>query len=371
MKRLLRRVNLFFQWLYGQNNRLGRFASRFRVFCIRVKHLGRPQKAALLLLLAVLLGGAVWGLGRSGGMKPEYGDWSVSPVEAREQGTLPERWLPGRESEWSVAVENNSGYQVLVRAAFVETCRRNESIDNPRREEGTLEGDATWLPVPLDPKAYASWRTLKPAELSGAVPDSVVIKQGELLNYTEETREPVWAAYRLLQNAAGTVTGCQKVSIAAEPQENGKLKVRDLRYWYYDKWSDMTRDWAAGSHPDAKNIADEPWNWETKTGPLASDRDLYAAYASLSREVTPGQWWFNPEDGYFYFIGMLSPGETSAPLLEKIGLRQSNRHPDTLLAFRLQTRAEAIYANSIALRTGGWELDEEGELYQNLLGFCR
>jgi len=68
-------------------------------------------------------------------------------------------------------------------------------------------------------------------------------------------------------------------------------------------------------------------------------------------------WWYNENDGYFYYIGKLAPGQATANLLESVMLNEDAGDAYCNLLYQLIVKMEAIQNIEAALlATDGWDL---------------
>lgn len=70
-------------------------------------------------------------------------------------------------------------------------------------------------------------------------------------------------------------------------------------------------------------------------------------------------WWYNAADGYFYYIGIVAPGQATTQLLDAVGLKADATSAYCLLDYQLTVDMWAVQALEEALSSsasGGWGL---------------
>ena len=69
------------------------------------------------------------------------------------------------------------------------------------------------------------------------------------------------------------------------------------------------------------------------------------------------KWWYNPVDGFFYYIGVVEPGEATPMLLDEIYLSEVAGKDYAYILYELTVKMDAIQATSAAVVStegGGW-----------------
>jgi len=84
---------------------------------------------------------------------------------------------------------------------------------------------------------------------------------------------------------------------------------------------------------------------------------FHGANVSTGATPTPGTWYYNAADGYFYYIGLVEPATASPLLLNSISLSTSASSEYSHLKFDLTVVMNAIQATSAAVSaTDGWNI---------------
>ncbi|MCL2494791.1 MAG: hypothetical protein FWE98_03950 [Oscillospiraceae bacterium] len=78
---------------------------------------------------------------------------------------------------------------------------------------------------------------------------------------------------------------------------------------------------------------------------------------TLDNTVQDGDWWYNQNDGYFYYIGKLAPGQATTNLLENVGLNSGAEDKYNNLLYDLIVKMEAIQNIAAAMSaSNGWDM---------------
>jgi len=88
---------------------------------------------------------------------------------------------------------------------------------------------------------------------------------------------------------------------------------------------------------------------------------FHSGNCSLTPE--PGKWFYNVNDGFFYFIGIVEPGQATPLLLDAISLKGDALSDYSHMMFELSVYMDAIQATSEAITStvgGGWGVNSYG-----------
>ena len=282
--------------------------------------------------------------------------WNAASVGLYEQYSPPAQWIPGRIAARRIAAVNQESFAVFVRLSLRESCTVNRNLAKPQKLVSPDDAQDGWVPVPLDVKSYAAWRSIPPEELSAPLPEGVSIKQGDMVQYENGKKSPVYAVFRRLP---GQRSRFQKLSADIQ-RKDGKLTVSNLKYWYYDNFEAKSADWKG------KLTVDET----TLRGTLRSQEAMFLQLGQFALQPKENHWWHSEADGYVYWLGVLPAGETTALFAEGIGL-SAKAAAGLIDRFELRPTVEAVRAQPRALLAeNGWNLKESDPLYQLLAGFC-
>ena len=131
-------------------------------------------------------------------------------------------------------------------------------------------------------------------------------------------------------------------------------------------------DWRKGGVPAAtpvgKTHPDAPLTtWGGKM-PAVTDftksfLELVFHSANVSTTITAGKWFYNVNDGFFYYIGIVEPGQSTPLLLDSISLKPDAQSDYSHMAFDLTVFMDAIQATKEAVTStvgGGWGVNTYG-----------
>lgn len=322
---------------------------------MRRKRLTRVQMLSAFCVLSglLLLGSLVWL-----GITVYKTDYTVAEVGVYAHTLTPQRWVPGRDSLHNLAAVNSSDRTVFIRMGLQESCNKNKDATSPRLGLSPIALQDSWKPAYMDISPFYSWTTLQSEDVSEGLASGLVVKYAPVYNYeTGQTKVSYIAYYdRSLQGEESY----QKVSLTVE-KKGEKRVLTQVRYWFYDQYDTIKSDWHAT--PPENAVTD----WGTGSGPMAADAALFGVYDAVEKEPTPGSWWYNAADGYFYYIGALAAGQITPILLQRVGLQPSNDSVYTVLDYTLEGTAQAVVCSKEALGKRGWDLDESSVLYQALV----
>ncbi len=290
--------------------------------------------------------------------------WRVDAVSLYEQYEPPVHWQPGKTAGHTVAVLNNGRQAALVRLSLEEYCKINKSAAKPRKVSSQDEKQDGWVAVYFDPKPYASWKQTEAEKLSGTVPEGFVLKQGEIIDYTDNSRKKIFVTYIILQTPDGRES-YQKVT-ADVRESKGKFEIKDIQFWYYDSFESKEMNWLKDAGKQEMVM-----DWVRMQGTLRSLDTMTLSFGKLSQEITDNNWWYCAQDGYFYWIGALEPGTMTALFCNGVQL-QTQAPDDSVVDFNLTLRLDTVLADGRALTAeNGWKLPTDSEIYKRLSLFCK
>ncbi|MCL2106511.1 MAG: hypothetical protein FWH26_05580 [Oscillospiraceae bacterium] len=281
-------------------------------------------------------------------------------------------WQPGSDIMKTVSVYNEGKSPGFVRISFEEIIQKTARSDisepyaNPRAD-GVI-------PEYCLIDGWASWKD------AGEIFSSVEFREGADPITPEDLIVKVKASASGLQRyqyaiyqALGGGQAYRRVT-AQFSAEGSKLTVVNPRYWgFLSTESEAEAAWGmvnetsllAPSPPAAKDIA-----------ALACDpvKKISINYTNLTTALTGAaadrdKWFYNSEDGFFYYIGRVEPGQVTRTLMTGLSLDADADVSYSRMGLKFIVNMQALQVNAAALATG-WELDTSGALYAVLSSFC-
>jgi len=259
-------------------------------------------------------------------------------VKIVEDFTEPDPWQPGMEVKKEVGVLSNSDVPVLVRLTFDEALQKMVADGNALKQDlvsAPITDDNTKVPVPAIDYAAAGYRT--PAEL-GLTFDATGLPAGmSVLGKKTIGENYEFAIFR-------TENGQFYKNTADFKLENGVLTVSNIQYAYYTLGAKNTVAWT-----DAKPAAAD-------TVKSQLDDKILLGYSAHVNAAKPedGKWAYEPETGYFYYIGKLAPGAMTPEILTTVKLDGSADNTYQLMDYQLDVKIEALQATKEAVEDGGF-----------------
>ncbi|MGX7417187.1 hypothetical protein ACWOFR_00130 [Carnobacterium gallinarum] len=271
-------------------------------------------------------------------------DGSVKVWEVFEE---PKDWKPGQEVEKKVGVINNNENEVFVRLTFGEKLQKmlaNTTGDNlEQAKTPTKLSGATDVAVPsTDFSKLAAYKTLATSDINL---DAATPLPADVEMYVKKDVVSSTPAKTVYTFAFMGKDGASLNKVTAEVALNEATltaSISDVNYYYFTQstatelvWSDVK---------PASNL----------TGQSQLDSLIKLSYDSIDNTtITNNTWFYNENDGYFYYIGTISSGEITPFLLSSVTLDPSAGNTYQLMKFDLTVKADAIQATKAAVGTGG------------------
>lgn len=289
-------------------------------------------------------------------------DGSVNLVEIFDP---PTDWKPGQEVIKNVSAANVSETAALVRISFEEILKKLTSGGDMVTD--TAPGHANWIPVHVSVTSYTSWTQLAAGDINGTLPSNLIIRKQ---SGTDPASGKTVDSYFVYYDLGGGKY--QKVTATITPNA-GKIDVTDILYYYFDGKTTTQADWAGENEKVTATVfhpLNASFNFTAKTSPIQTDSKIKLKYDALQAAMTNDNWWYNQDDGYFYYIGKLAPGQISPRLLETVTLDGSADNAYALMELDLVVLLEAIQNTEAAITAAdGWGLTNT-TLISKLATFC-
>jgi hypothetical protein len=286
-------------------------------------------------------------------------------VVVNETFTPDEDWEIGETVDKDVSITNAGSVPVLARVSFEELLNiLGNNGDVSYRDSDDVSPLGNLIEANVDVLPYAGWTTLNAptydAALSGySVPSGTVIKKapsGDTL--------VAWLPY-------GSAGKSQSVKVRGHVVSGTAIELTEkVQLAYWTEGTDAYDSWANGS--GGSRILNSAWAsylttpGDTRTIPTAtatavSQLSAYITYAYGAdiNNTTPtaDKWYYNAADGFFYYIGIIAPGTSSAKLLDSVTLASSANKAFLQVSYDLSVTVESIEAVQAAIGdSAGWNL---------------
>ena len=266
-------------------------------------------------------------------------------------------WQPGAGVPQEIGAYNSGTVNMLVRLSFEESVK----TPHPLAAFAAYNDSAIVLPEYCRASGWADAGTLFAGGVTlaggGPIPAGVIVKAERLETFVDGSGRYDYAIYYDLGNGK-----YQRMTASFEPRSGDVLAVSDIQYWGYTGYTTPeTAKW---------------WEDLPDTG-MGESRDIYRLVASRMIQIdynasnlddtvpAAGKWYYNQEDGYFYYIEKLAPSQLTPSLLE--GFTLSADAPASYSGLRLDftTHLEAVSCAGAALAE--WDLGPGDAVYDALL----
>jgi len=301
-------------------------------------------------------------------------------VEIVEVFDPPDDWKPGQKIIKQIGVVNLGEAPVLVRLTFEEMLK----LIRPYTASGSAYNPASSaVPKLTNPTAYSSWFTLTGTPNAAinnlyidSLPAGLQVKATAVTSGAGTPAEKTAYSFAIFGSpiASGDYAGRnQKVTadFAVATDGSGKVTVSNIQYYASTGKDSYAAVWAT-VRPTVANINTS----RAEAAAALAQPTWYGNYIELNytsasidnTTPTSGKWYYNPADGYFYYIGLLNPGMISPNLLESLTLNSLAGNTYANLEFDLVVKMNAIQNTADAL-SGAWGISS-GPLYNALSALC-
>ena len=294
---------------------------------------------------------------------PQFGDVSIVEVFV-----APKSWIPGQEVTKQVGVKNLGEMDALVRIAFEELL---DKYSGPTQAAAApLSG--TQIPVVFDSTKYTSaegWLppgspslglTVDPALTTALQGATLLVRKMEITTVAPAGEDPsngygfvIW--YPI---TSGTYAGKMQAASADLYLDGTVIKYASAPVFYhYPPRATTSIAWASLADPQLSPAAPvaSPAPTAAQSAHSALDLDILFGYDQIAATPTPGKWFYNQDDGYFYFIGKVAPNTASPKLLSSVTLSTAADSSHVDLKYSLLVNSEAIQNYETAMTAAnGW-----------------
>jgi len=294
----------------------------------------------------------------------------VGNVVIAELFVEPHKWIPGQAVIKEVGVLNLSVHDVLVRVSFEELLNKYGDVMQTASRPWT----GSEIPVEFDNTKYNTsdgWAlpgnlgmTVAPATLTALQGATLMVKEMPITTVAPVGENPSTGyQFALWYTGPGGKIQAVSADLYLEDQPVPTIKISGTPNFYYyparvttsTAWTPLLKPQLLSytkpvAHPATANIDHS-----------ALDPAILFGFGQLTAAPTPNNWFYNEEDGYFYYIGKLAPNASTPLLLETVTLSAAADNSHEELKYSLMVNSEAIQNYESAIRaTNGWNLDSTG-----------
>lgn len=291
----------------------------------------------------------------------------VGEVVIYEEFVAPTNWIPGEEVDKKVAAANESEQDVLVRMSFEEFLDKYSG--EPGYKTAPLSG--TDIPLAFDnakyttangwkaPSAYGFTTTSLPADVAA----TILVRETVITTVTSPSAQPT-SGYQFVfwyPITAGDYAGTLQTASADFYLDGTDIKIAGTaRYYYYPARVSTSTAWADLFKPQLTPPAavESPLLTASEIGHSALSSKITFLYDAIALTPTQDKWFYNADDGFFYFIGKVKPGEKTPFLLASVTLDSTADRSFADMNYNLLINSEAIQNIEAALTSPvGWDMD--------------
>jgi predicted ribosomally synthesized peptide with SipW-like signal peptide len=321
---------------------------------------------------------------------------------------------PNTEVNKDVGAINTGSADAFVRISFEEVLNKLQdglpiSLTNPGVTTGTgAYAGLALVPQQVDITAYSGYTELTAAStvftnIASLLPlttglhvvykaNSVTDSFGTKTTYNFAAYyEYATGKYQKVDLPTATVVYDDKGTTTTADDTN-VLNLGAVQYQYLARANEAKADWLVGDSNDTpadlfhdsddftNSVLGVDANPRNNTWALTDSAKKFirliftdnVSFAASPASVATGDWWYNEDDGWFYYIGVLEPGTATAHnLLDALYLSDLATSEYSDLSFDLTAKSEAIQALADALSAtsaGGWSLNTSSAIYAKLAG---
>jgi len=291
-----------------------------------------------------------------------------------EDFTQEKQWQPGTDIVKTVYVYNKGQSAGFARISFEEIV---EMFDHTRISEPYADPQENGvIPEYCLTDEWSSWQdaagvfnavVFHEGEAPVTIPEGVTVK---VKTSPAGLQRYKYAIYQVLDGGQA-----YRRMTAQFSAQSDTLTVINPRYWGYQN-SNVQLEAAWGLVSETNLSEPEP--------PAADDIDhlvcdtgkkISINYTNLIKTLTGtaadnDKWYYNEDDGFFYYIGKLNSGSTSKILMTGLSLDLDADIGYSDLDLQLIVHLDALQVNATALKSNWGLTNESDPLYQALVSFC-
>jgi len=291
----------------------------------------------------------------------------LAAVTIQETFVPPDDWKPGQTVTKDVSVANTGTAPALARVSFNELMSVNALTANSATPYDPADtatapqlADVTQYTVTNGWYLYGDANTTS-ADIGGVTvngaPSNVQVYVKYVPAGTNGSSTDSWSFAAVAPITSGTFNGSYQVVAYDKSWENttANPKTETLSNFTYGTYETTSQDPATGVNwtvakplVAAINYSQAEAQINTQDAPFLDNYNknvgLNYNTANMNNTTpTADHWYYNPNDGYFYYIGLVAPGTTTPDLLQSLTLNplaSSNYYSN--LDYTLQVNMEAL-----------------------------
>ena len=292
---------------------------------------------------------------------------------------------PGTSVDKKVGVINTGSSEAFVRISFAELMQKLDNNGVPAAVAAKFAGAANTIPQLFSKAsteaggAYASWTKIAAGDANfeaATLADFLSATAGVEVRYNKTTANGKtyyeYVAYAPMSGLTGNNEKYngqyQLANINISIDADKKISLNGLSYMQFTQAAPVNAKWSAlTGHTDFAAYTLQLNNPAITLPGATSHVDAmvelnFSAFVKTDLGTcNTGDWWYNANDGYFYYIGKLTSGaQTANWLLESVSLDKAAGNAYANLNYDLTPCMDAIQALSDAVGdTAGWNLSAD------------
>ncbi|HCM88357.1 MULTISPECIES: BsaA family SipW-dependent biofilm matrix protein [Vagococcus] len=320
--------------------------------------------ATSLAAIAALAATFAWFTAEDSAKNHFEGSIAGGDVEVVETFTPPTDWKPGQKVNKDVSVINTGNYKSLVRATFDEQLQILQNAESKLSSDAAVLNGKTKEDIYLTPFNEAVSAGWNDSDFEGEAPKLIVTDGAYTGTYTLKAKETqvttdAGTTYRYASYwENGTDKFYAKVGTYSR---NGGGKIKAVSTPEF-KYVDLAK----------KPLVDKKWTNPVYKPTITVDGDgkatviaysdakpegnefLTLEFVNLSATPTENKWFYNNEDGFFYYVGVLDAQTQTPQLLDSVTLSQKAGNEYSKFEFDLTVKASSIQAAKEAVDSDQW-----------------
>lgn len=324
--------------------------------------------ATTFAAMAALAGTFAWFTSQDSAKNHFEGNIAGNDVEVVETFTPPTDWKPGQEVNKDVAVLNSGDYDSMIRVSFSEILTKLTDATAKTSSDIKLLAGKTKEQIYLYPLAdtalsTGTWNDAKVAEKVMTVTGGDYAGTYTLKAKEQEVTTDAGTTFRYVSYwDNGTDKYYAKVG-AYSRAEDGTVTPATAEFKYVDlAATPVNMDWTNPVYKPTLTI-DKNGNAIVDAD---SDKNIKLNFVNLAATPTANKWYYNAEDGHFYYVGIVAPQAQTPQLLDSVLLANEADNSYSKVQFDLVVNSTGIQAAKEAVNSTDWVNDTNVDLKEAL-----